>query len=241
MEPNKIEQDFKQKLEQRTIEPAAMAWDRLDAMLSVTEKRKQPKRRTWMYIAASFLGFLLVGAFLLNQEKQATGNTGIDAGNAVVNSERVKPVSSGDNEMTGNDVTVNGINTAPVSTEAVAMEGDVTYPVTKAAGKGSKEAVAIQVNNTIAVDKSHNTINKDEAVAAQVDVQLAPARETEKLLEASLPETNARKKSTVKVDVNSLLSSVEGELEDNFRSKVLQGVVKNYNTVKTSVANRNFQ
>jgi hypothetical protein len=45
MEPNKIESQFKQKLEQRTIQPTEMAWDRLDAMLSVAEKKKKRPNR----------------------------------------------------------------------------------------------------------------------------------------------------------------------------------------------------
>ncbi|RZJ64488.1 MAG: hypothetical protein EOO45_18775, partial [Flavobacterium sp.] len=67
MEPNKLEQDFKNKLNEREIQPTPMAWDRLDAMLTVAEKKK-PKR-TWMYIAASFLGFLLVGTLFFRQQQ----------------------------------------------------------------------------------------------------------------------------------------------------------------------------
>ncbi|MBC8645496.1 hypothetical protein H9W95_20250 [Flavobacterium lindanitolerans] len=54
MELNKLEQDFKKKLNERTIQPSEMSWDRLDAMLSVAEKKSKPKKRTWLYIAASF-------------------------------------------------------------------------------------------------------------------------------------------------------------------------------------------
>ena len=67
MEPNKLENDFRNKLNQREIQPSEKAWDRLDAMLSVTEKKKP--NRTWMYIAASFLGFLLVGTLFFKQSE----------------------------------------------------------------------------------------------------------------------------------------------------------------------------
>ncbi len=52
MELNNLEKDFRNKLNQREIQPSEKAWDRLDAMLSVAEKKK-PKR-TWMYIAKFF-------------------------------------------------------------------------------------------------------------------------------------------------------------------------------------------
>ena len=55
MEPNKLEREFREKLEKRAIQPSDMAWDRLDAMLSVAEKKKKPNR-AWMYMAASFFG-----------------------------------------------------------------------------------------------------------------------------------------------------------------------------------------
>ena len=40
-----MEQDFKKKLDKRSIQPTDMAWDRLDAMLTVAEKKKKPKRK----------------------------------------------------------------------------------------------------------------------------------------------------------------------------------------------------
>ena len=40
MEPNKIDTQIKDKLNNRTITPSASSWDRLDAMLNSTEKKK---------------------------------------------------------------------------------------------------------------------------------------------------------------------------------------------------------
>jgi hypothetical protein len=67
MEPNRLEKEFKKKLEGRDIKPSEMAWDRLDAMLTVAEKKKQKPKRTWMYFAASFLGFILIATVFINQ------------------------------------------------------------------------------------------------------------------------------------------------------------------------------
>ena len=43
MEPNKLENKMREKLNKRTIQPSANAWDRLDAMLSVTEQKTEKK------------------------------------------------------------------------------------------------------------------------------------------------------------------------------------------------------
>ena len=49
MEPNNFEKDFREKLNQRKIEPSDKACDRLDAMLSIAEEKKQPKNKNrWM-------------------------------------------------------------------------------------------------------------------------------------------------------------------------------------------------
>lgn len=231
MEPNKLEQDFRNKLEQRTIEPSPMAWDRLDAMLSVTEEKRKPKRRTWMYAAASFLGFMLVGAILLKQEKENTGNsidtTVVDTRLPAENKEDLKETS-----MPAIDEHV----AVPKQSEAVAVQQNSTKKLSKAAQKQGVRK-NINIKNDIAPVRQVNTA--EEAVAIQ-EVHDTPANETEQLLAASMDNTD-EKPSSVKVNAKSLLSSVEGELDDSFRQDVLQKIVKNYNTVKTSVANRNYE
>lgn len=233
MEPNKLENEFKDKLEQRTIQPSAMAWDRLDAMLSVTEEKKQPKKRYWMYIAASFLGFLLIGALLLKMEGN-TANGGDINTTTVVSTDEPAGINETENTGEARDIeqTVNTI-VQPVRTESVAQHNTpVQTPkadkVVKSTPQNIREVKEVK-------------IVQQEAVAVH-EVQTTPEQETEKLLAMSLAdEGKASKKSKIKVDANSLLSSVEGELDNSFRSEMLQKVVKNYNTVKSSVANRNYQ
>ena len=232
MELNRLEEDFKRKLERRSIPPTEMAWDRLDAMLSVTEKKKQPKKRYWMYIAASFLGFLLVGVLLLNLEKGTTGTTNITSGDAVVTTVKATG-SKKDNGSTGAAIEENTVDASPVK---------ITPDNTIAAARSKKNIIEECRCSVLSVPKRANNapVIQEEAVASQ-QVQAAQSQEAERLLENSLNSELAKKKSSVKVDANSLLSSVEDELENNFRSEMLQKVVKNYNTVKTSVANRNYQ
>jgi len=47
------------------------------------------------------------------------------------------------------------------------------------------------------------------------------------------------KKTSIKVDANALLSSAEKEVEETFRDKVIQSINKKYNSVKSTLANRN--
>ena len=66
MEPNNFETQFKEQLNSREIQPSEMAWDKLDAMLNVADKK--PKRNLkWLYAAATVLGFLLVSTVYFNR------------------------------------------------------------------------------------------------------------------------------------------------------------------------------
>jgi len=229
MEPNKMEKDFKKKLEQRAIKPSDMAWDRLDAMLSVAEEKKKPNR-TWLFVAASFLGFLLIGTLFLKQEK-TSGTIDNKDNNAVVSSEKPMQERNPDIKET--------------ATEEIKPQLQYTgIQGTALAAGSSKKKVRHNTKATQNVnvpEVKNETVIVNEAVADN-SVQQEPVNKTsmepETLLAASFDKAVA-KKSKVKVDPNSLLSGVEGELNENYRGNVWQTVTKNYTAVKTTLANRN--
>jgi len=70
MEPNKIEEQFKELLNSRELQPSDKAWDRLDAMLSVAEEKKTKRSFGWLYIAASIIGFIFVGTLFFSQTEE---------------------------------------------------------------------------------------------------------------------------------------------------------------------------
>lgn len=237
MEPNKLEKDFKKKLEQRTIQPSDMAWDRLDAMLSVTEKKKP--NRTWMYMAASFVVFLLVGALFLNQEKENNINGVIKNEGTVVTVE--EPVQPTNTPQDNNTVITSNIEGAIVGTETSPAR-ETNRKVTAARTVIHKTTIGTSTVNKKEINISTPAPGQEAlAVTEKKEPTLMlSVKETENLMAAvNTQQETAKKKPGVKVDPNSLLSSVEGELTDNYRNKTLQGVVKNFNAVKTAVANRN--
>ncbi|MCO6147089.1 hypothetical protein [Flavobacterium sp. NRK1] len=226
MEPNKLEQEFRDKLEQRKIQPSEMAWDRLDAMLSVAENKKPKTNRTWLYMAAAFLVFLLVGVLFLNQEK-ANNGTLINTQDSVVDKQ-------GDIEQSGKPEIIVPDNTA---------NDEVIVEVKENAPSFSKHTpIAVKNNTDKKIIINTAPIVKQEAIAL-IDKKESPneiaTSSTDNLL--ATVSTTPKKKSGVKVDPNSLLSSVEGELNDSYRSKAFQSVVKGFNTVKVAVANRNYE
>lgn len=220
MEPNNIENQIREKLNQREILPSANAWDRLDAMLSVEEQK--PKRNfKWISIAAIFVGFTVIGVFMMNQEK------------------------STENVIISNPIVLENENEATSKIEnnfsEVKNEEAVVHQPTKKIEKTSTE---INPKKDFLLD---NQLKKDEVI---VENQLKESTskyinaesliaEIEKGVKAEIP--NISKKPSVKVDANVLLSTAENEVNETFREKAIQSFNKNYQSVKSTLANRNYE
>ncbi|WP_291146387.1 hypothetical protein [Flavobacterium sp. UBA7680] len=239
MEPNNFEKDFREKLNQRKIEPSEKAWDRLDAMLSVAEETKKPrKNRKWLYIAASIVGFLLVGTFFFNQKKDA-----IETPKTVVIEENIKKDSVA-------KPVLNKVES--VQTEIVIAEKS---PTETAAQKSNKQENNSNQTPNKTIKNESNQIAESSVIIKNnqekqsntnpIAITENPKKEnTDQLLEAAEKTVLAQssvKKSKVKINASDLLNQVDGELELSFREKVITKVNKNYQTVKVALANRNQQ
>ncbi len=232
MEPNnKLEQNFRDQLNQREIQPSEKAWDRLDAMLSVAEKKK-PKR-TWLYIAASFLGFLLVGTIYLNQSKTEQ----IDSKNAIVleNKKENKPQE---------------IKETPFAVkEEVIASNENHQSESHQAQKSSikKEQVKNQILETTTKQEVAIEDVKAEEVAQKI-MELSKSergvtdQEINDLLSKAKKDIAAQRlfnKTTKKVDATALLLDAERGLDNSFKQKVFDLLKEGYKETKTFVAERN--
>ena len=74
MEPNKIDNQIREKLNGRDIQPSAQAWDRLDAMLTISEEKKPKKGYVWFFVAASTLLFFGLGFFIFSSSETTEVN-----------------------------------------------------------------------------------------------------------------------------------------------------------------------
>ncbi|TWI14707.1 hypothetical protein IP98_00677 [Flavobacterium cauense R2A-7] len=227
MEPNKMEEEFRKKLNAREIQPSEAAWDRLDAMLSVAENKKPKRNNTFLFIAAGLALFFAVGLFLFQQGKT---NPEIRLTNpTVVTSDEKSPVleqSEIYQETTGEaDQKI-----SEGKPNQVIAENQVVS-VTKKRVKSNAETTT---------DFQHQTIK--EQIAQVIPKQEPEMQKSNVDSEKLLVITDAPKeKQKVKVNANSLLSSVEGELNQEFRETTLQRLNRNFKTVKTAVANRNYE
>lgn len=220
MEQNNIEQQFREKLGQRTLAPSENAWDRLDAMLSVAEGKKTKRNFKWLYIAAGLLGFLFLGTVFLTMNK----NTTIEKTVVVTNS----PIEKATQPEEKSAILPEAVSTVQKNEKAVAtvVRKPLQKPEIQKGNNAAKEEVIVLRDIT----------DKPEAIKGKyisADELLAAVTAT--------GQTNRKSpKLTIKVDAAQMLSEVEGELDETFREKVIHSVGKNFNTVKTAVVNRNY-
>lgn len=237
MEPNNWEKEIKKKLNNRTIQPTDAAWDRLDAMLSVTEKKKVKPTRIWMYAAAGFVGILLTASLFF---KVAQNPETVPVVNDNVDGIVITPSATlGADSITIGNILDNNKASAVKPAVMVAQQpvANTQNPVkekteSRVKTKHIKTQPGVMVNNTSDLAVSGTTLS----------VPLTPDMEAEKLLEETLLSVKLPKeKPTVKVNANSLLNEVEDQLDNNYRSITWQTITEKYNAVKTSVVNRNIE
>lgn len=242
MKPNNIENQIREKLNSREIQPSEMSWDRLDAMLSVAEEKKTKRSFGWLYIAASILVFLSVGLFFINQKEEVSGTD-----NQIVTKEVENNKEQNDSVITKQNFT-NEIVTQQEEQVAETINNKLQRINKKSSESFNQNNQKTGVNPIINKEKEieyqlteviaqkdmpriifQEKIEMPKKVAVNVDDLLASVEKTSK------KEANAK----VKVNANSLLSQVDGELEQTFRQKVINRIGKNYQEVKVALANRN--
>jgi hypothetical protein len=233
MEPNNIEKQIKEKLDGRTIQPSAQAWDRLDAMLAVAENEKPKRSYGWLHIAASFLGFILTGTIFFSQTEEIMDvrknevvieNKSIEKSSDKPNIEEIKQVRPMDSNSESDVVLAD----SKYTTKKIKVS-KTTDVVSRSQFSNEKSIAANSiVNEKIeqkAIESKSNDVNVDELLVS---------------VEKSSENEISNKKTAIKVDARSLLSQVDGELELSFREKVIKTVGNNYKTVKVAVINRNL-
>lgn len=226
MEPNKLETQFKEQLNSREIKPSEMAWEKLDAMLTAEEK-KAKRQFSWIYIAASLLGFVFLGTFFFSQ---TNNNTTVEDKEVVIQNNQ-KAVSK---EQTPSIMPENSIPESVVVTSELKKE--------KRNYRETNSVIKSQLVQNFKSDRLNSNIEKGQVI--QIKEQFASSNINDKTVDEMLDSVKIASKSSnskivIKVNPNTLLSQVDGELELSFREKVINKINKNYQTVKVVLANRN--
>ena len=227
MEPNRIDNQIREKLNAREIQPSAQAWDRLDAMLTVSEEKKPKKGYGWFFVAASTILFFGLGFFLFNSNETTKINNST-------------PIVTTINEEIDSAKTTK-INQISVEKEQpVLVQNETNFSKTEKNKKSEVSKELIKGENVtdekIASNSQLPTPNSYKYVSPEN--LLAEVQTGEKVITS---DKKIRPKAKMKVDANSLLTNVEKELDENHRETTLDKLNRKFKDAKSALANRNYE
>ena len=239
MEPNKLDLEIKQKLDTRTIQPSAQAWDRLSAKLDSAEKTKVKRNYKWIYIAASFVGFLLIGTVFFNVFDAEIKDNNLPT----VVLEQKKNVNNSDESKANNpNVSPRSIQNKVLNEPQFIANNSIKKQSIELLNKEDTVSTINQSkeNNAVVNVESNNSesISKNRYISAE---RLLAEISNNKVGKPSSNRPMERYKSGIAVNANSLLINAESELNQSFRETALEKLNKNYNAIKAVLANRNYQ
>ena len=239
MAQNKLETQIKEQLNAREIKPTEMAWDRLDAMLLVVEEKKATRSPFLSFrfigIAASVLVLVSLGLFFFNQKEIV-----------------VKPENNGVVKEDNNDnskINNNSLNTNQQNNEVAAIKNQQSKISNQKSSPSFNQKNQKTTINPL-INKEKEVQFQNQEVIAQKELQQVETRKkivvsySSKVNVDDLLASTSKKsenKPKIKVNANTLLSQVDGELDQSFRDKVLTKISKNYKEVKVALATRNQQ
>jgi hypothetical protein len=228
---NNLEKDFRDQLNGREIKPSAQAWDRLDAMLTVAEEKKPKRSFSWLYIAASFAGLLLVASIFFNQKPELSNAHPVISNPTAIATEKKEETNALIPAQEASEI-------ASASEKPVQKHQPKTTRALQRITESPKQQ-SVLADNSIINQKSINQNQKPEVADSTNPSENAKADE---LLALAQAKSKKDAPKSVKVNARTLLSNVEGaEPKGTFKDKVFRTVGKNYQNVKVALSNRNVE
>lgn len=238
MEPNKLETQIKEQLNAREIQSSPMAWDRLDAMLTLAEDKKTKRSAFLSYrtigIAASILLLVSLSLFFFFPKE----NT-IKLENTVV---------IGNDNVNSNSNNNNNTSVSSKQEEQVVEATNNKQQTINQERQPTTHSSLPSVNPLIIKDKEIE-FQSNEVIAQNPLPRVASSKEIRvsnsikvnaiDLLAAVDMPIKSNNSTKIKVNANSLLSQVDGELDQTFKEKAFIRISKNYKEIKVALETRN--
>lgn len=252
MAPIKFEEDIKDKLDKRTLQPSNNAWSKLSERLGNQGKKRNNKPVLWVGLAASIVGILLITSQLFNNEAVVDNVPKIVVIPEAVEQNKNKDIAveeSIDIESTSKNTQIDKEKVVKESVKKrILVRPEFNKKQTAIAQEISTEKLKKASLNPVEVTREPLTFEqkKIQAVANQIQALKDNNAVTYDAIDALLLEAQKEirlnqlyNETTGMVDANLLLQDVEAELDQSFRSKVFEAIKASYGTVKTAVAQRN--
>lgn len=240
MAPIKFEENIKDKLEKRTIQPSADAWQTLASRLDAKNNKKKSPYYLWLGVAASIVAIMFIASQLFVNNNNTTIETPVIVD---TNKETIKKVES-ENVLQKKDVLTNNVEKESVKELNIKTSKSEKTEVAQLTKQKEEKTV---LPKEVIVNKTSFEDLKVQQVVAQIQgLKDKGESVTDKDIDALLDQAqkeitlqNIYNETTKTVDANALLQDVESDLQQSFRDKVFNALKSSYNTVKTAVAERN--
>lgn len=255
----KLEDNIREKLEAREIKPSAEAWKKLEGKLDA----EQPKKKTvgWYYMAASFVGLLILGSLFFVGNNSEFQNEIVkqknieNASEIVPNNSRAEEVVSAETDSekvetsenkkkSNREANSNILKTLPQKKSEIDKKVDKTKMLATVKNEEIQQPQPLE--NSFQKNEEDKLFNNkvDEVVATVKKLQEnnieITAMEVEKLLNNARRDIQTQQiLSSPKVDATALLQNVEWELEKSFRDKVFDALGDGFRKIRTAVIERN--
>lgn len=259
MAPLKFEENIRQKLEQRKIQPSAGAWERIDKDLDGQKPQKSKPKWLWLAVAASFVGILILdGTFFdTNKPQNDPPIVNIPSGDETLSEDNPKkeklvqeetipqseiedrpfgeklPTSKSKRQTPTDDpkLAENSEKNNPALTEAVKPNKDLSEDIVTFEDPTLKRSIDREINALLDTVDSLKQQNR-QVSDADIDVLLAQAQQ--KLL-----AENAIVNRAENLSATALLQEAEGELDRSFRDRIFDALRKGYLKTRDALASRN--
>ena len=258
MAPIKLEDNIREKLEARELNPSVDAWKKLEAKLD----KAQPKRKNYVlyYVAASFVGILILASVFFSSNTSEVSNQIVEENVPQIQTDSQPEIIP--NKMNSEEVIASEeknpekINSEerqkpnPKEVKIIPPKKstiDKKIEKMEAVANISKEEIKAPTKNENAIiseDEKRINTKVDEVVASVKKLQESKTEvtvtEIENLLNNARRDIQTQKiLNNPKVDVTALLQDVEWELDKSFRDKVFDALGEGFEKVRTAVSERN--
>lgn len=261
MAPIKFEDNIREKLQERELQPSAKAWEKLSGRLG-EPKKKERSITLWYAVAASIAALLVIGSLVFSPSERASEALVLEDNPSEEVNENNSPelveMPTVTEELAVENTPSEEKEKANTKTETKVIQNKRDLMVTQNNSQKEDKTKLIAENDT--PQKKEASLNEaiqfseatyinskvDEVLAKVNAMQQENASITPEDIDALLAEAQREIKTqqilnrnTNKVDAAALLMDVETELDRSFRDKVFDALGESFQKIRTAVIERN--
>lgn len=227
MAPMKLEDNMKDRLEERRIVPTAAAWDRISSKLENEKGKKTSTIVLWSAIAASFVGGALITLFVLNNEAPLENSRFVEIPQEEIikSEERVNPQTTDDIIKDTRNIEVTQVDKMEQSSTSASKESE-TPTVNKLQERNTQIAIVENKSNTSMSNKNKELIVEDKTQEATVAENVKSKNIQKSLMPKDVIDTKIKQMIT-QVDLNAVTDAEVDSLLKNAQREIISASIFN--------------